>query len=397
MTQNVQNTGKVYFKGLHALRYFAAVFVLISHIELIKGGIKITNIYGDGSFLAHSLESLGPMGVTFFFVLSGFLITYLLLREKQKTMTVKIKSFYIRRALRIWPIYFIFTLLVFFVLPKTDIFYHYYFSKPEILNHNFYTKLSMYFLFIPGFVLAFYESIPWAGHLWTIGVEEQFYLFWPWLGKKIKKIKIHHFISLFFIIVLIKALILILYFYHILPNEIKQVAAQSKFECMIIGGVGAFLIYKKQLGRRIFQTITRTDFLLLLATLCLAITWFLPAKIDDVKHILLSPIFMAIIIGVSFGENRKYLENDLFVKLGNLSYAFYLYHMVCAVLVMQLIPISFIEWCSQQQGGQIIINIIYYGGSIIVTTAISWLSYSIIEKPFLKLKSKFAIIKSGKI
>jgi peptidoglycan/LPS O-acetylase OafA/YrhL len=372
------------------------MLVLISHVEMVKGGLKVSNIYSDGSFTAHALESLGPMGVTFFFVLSGFLITFLLLSEKKKTATVQVKSFYIRRALRIWPIYFLFTIAVFFVLPKIEIFNHYYFSNPTILYNSFYSKLAMYLLFIPGFVLAFFESIPWAGHLWSIGVEEQFYLVWPWFAKKVRTIKLYHFMYLLIGIVFIKAAILLLYFNGAIGESIKQIAAQSKFECMIFGGAGAWLVFYKKIDPFIHKLV-KTRVILSIFIVCIAIIWFLPQAFDDISHLLLSPLFVMIILGVSFGHNRKWLEKSIFIKLGNLSYSFYLFHMVCIVMIVKLMPDSINYWCSNNSNGNIIINVLYYAGSIVLTTLLSGLSFKIIERPILKYKAKFAIIKSGKI
>ena len=72
----------IFFEGINGLRFFAAIAVVITHIELIKGAFGIKN-YWKNTFVFN----LGGLGVYFFFVLSGFLITYLLLVEKQKTNT----------------------------------------------------------------------------------------------------------------------------------------------------------------------------------------------------------------------------------------------------------------------------------------------------------------------
>ncbi len=102
---------KVYFPGLNALRFIAASAVIITHIELLKG------FFGLKSFWQNPLlYNLGGLGVYFFFVLSGFLITYLLLKEKTVLNDIKIKNFYIRRILRIWPLYFFILILGLFVL-----------------------------------------------------------------------------------------------------------------------------------------------------------------------------------------------------------------------------------------------------------------------------------------
>ncbi|MBP8115058.1 MAG: acyltransferase, partial [Chitinophagaceae bacterium] len=106
---------KIFFPNLDGLRFFSFIIVFFSHIfatqydyikeegwyQLFKG-----RLFGDGD-----------MGVSFFFVLSGFLITYLLIKEKQLTGKVHISSFYIRRTLRIWPLYYFCVLFGFIAFP----------------------------------------------------------------------------------------------------------------------------------------------------------------------------------------------------------------------------------------------------------------------------------------
>ncbi len=372
------------------MRFFAALIVLVSHVELVKEGLKVNHIYGNSSILANFLEMLGPTGVTFFFVLSGFLITYLLLCEQTGTQKINIRNFYLRRMLRIWPIYILFTLMAFFLLPKIDFFYHYYLS-PQLANHLG-VKLTMYLCFIPGFVLAFYKSIPWAGHLWSIGVEEQFYLAWPWLTKRFSN---RFFLSAIVLIITLKAAAV----FYISLNQtssdwwLKQVLAQSKFECMIIGGWAAFLLKNNRLDRICNWGV---KYLLFWVTLIFALLIFIPTALNDVLHILLSPLFVLVILGFIFSKKLKWAEHPIFIFLGNISYGFYIYHMAVIVLVIKLMPNAINYWCANNFGGNLVINVLYYTLSVILTIFIGGLSYYFFEKRFLKYKGKFAIVKSGK-
>src|SRR5574337_816257 len=92
----------VYFPGFNGVRFFAAILVLVDHTELFRSYIGFDTFWAD-NFSSH----LGALGVTIFFVLSGFLITYLLLCERKEFNTINIRDFYLRRILRIWPLYYL--------------------------------------------------------------------------------------------------------------------------------------------------------------------------------------------------------------------------------------------------------------------------------------------------
>ena len=90
---------KIYFPNLNGLRFIAAFMVIVHHVEQFKSLFGLENVFHESPFIS----IVGKLGVVLFFVLSGFLITYLLLVEEEVTGTISIKSFYIRRFLRIWP------------------------------------------------------------------------------------------------------------------------------------------------------------------------------------------------------------------------------------------------------------------------------------------------------
>jgi peptidoglycan/LPS O-acetylase OafA/YrhL len=105
------------------------------------------------------------LGVRIFFVISGYLITTLLLKEYEKTSTIGLREFYVRRAYRILPA------AIFFMLPVFVIFWH---------------ELRWYHMVAAAFYLANFDfSHPWfLGHLWSLSVEEQFYFLWPGVLKR---------------------------------------------------------------------------------------------------------------------------------------------------------------------------------------------------------------------
>lgn len=116
---------KTYFKGLDGLRAIAAILVILGHVEMIKKIFNYKNVFdGGGSFFLY----LGGDAVTFFFVLSGFLITFLLLKERNDKGVIGVKNFYLRRILRIWPVYYLLFICGFFFIAANDFFR---FSSPQ--------------------------------------------------------------------------------------------------------------------------------------------------------------------------------------------------------------------------------------------------------------------------
>lgn len=148
--------------GFDGVRGLAAIAVVLTHLHVFEG---IKNFGPIGQAIVPMIS--GAAGVQAFFVLSGFLITTLLTSELANSGTVSIQRFFIRRSLRIFPLYFGF-MLVAAVLYQID-------SKvtsPTSLAYGF----AYVYNFIPR---DSYTSF--MGHTWSLAVEEHFYLIWPWV------------------------------------------------------------------------------------------------------------------------------------------------------------------------------------------------------------------------
>lgn len=160
-----------YFPNLNGLRFIAAALVIIHHIELNKKSYNILTLEYLSDFFY-----LGKLGVVLFFVLSGFLITYLLLLEEEKNNSISIKNFYIKRVLRIWPLYFLILILGVLILPNFNFF------QVEgvdyiLLWQNITIILLLGVFFLPTLALLIFPDVTSRiGHLWSIGTEELFYL-----------------------------------------------------------------------------------------------------------------------------------------------------------------------------------------------------------------------------
>jgi len=159
-----------YRPELDILRFFAFLGVYLSHsLRHDPAQLMKSHITEKAALLLAAIASSGRFGVQLFFLLSGYLITSLLLREKEVTGHINVRAFYVRRILRIWPLYF-FVLTLAALWPWSGRLPLSYFAGFLLLAGNW-------------IVVLFGVADSWAIILWSVSIEEQFYLLWP-LGMK---------------------------------------------------------------------------------------------------------------------------------------------------------------------------------------------------------------------
>lgn len=156
------STSLKYYDSLTDLRGIAALLVMTMHFfNQLDINMPLLSVF-------YELSKIGQTGVTLFFVLSGFLITRILINSKEQSSYFK--NFYIRRTLRIFPLYYLFLVL-------------YYYLFPLILEApvSFESK-PFYFLYLQNFAITFqWLANDGPGHFWSLAVEEHFYLIWPFI------------------------------------------------------------------------------------------------------------------------------------------------------------------------------------------------------------------------
>ena len=119
MTGDKKTVDRLYFENLDGLRFFCFLSVFLFHsFETENASIQNSPAFYT---LKETLFGNGFLGVNFFFVLSGFLITYLLIKEKKANNKIQFINFWIRRILRIWPLYFACLFYGFVIFPYTKI------------------------------------------------------------------------------------------------------------------------------------------------------------------------------------------------------------------------------------------------------------------------------------
>ncbi len=366
-----------HFEGLNALRFFAAFFVVIHHAEAVRKKNGLFNLDWLSFF------KNGGNAVTFFFVLSGFLITYLLLKEDKQTGKTSIKTFYIKRTLRIWPLYFLMFFAGALVLPVAFKFLHISYEMPYTISQVWY----YYVFFFPGLV-TFYFGHHILEPLWSIGVEEVFYLIWAPLFKIFKK----YIFQLLLGVMLTKMVIDIASIY-IYKNELfRYISSILSFDAMAVGGLGAYFVFNRKTDLAnffIFKTSIQIVIYGLLAV-------FLIYNINFQNHLwktffstpvfsklFLDFLFLYVIIGVSLIPHNLFrFENKYLSYLGEISYGIYMYHMfVIYAIVLVLKPFL----------GQIpplFSTIAFYTILFLSVVLVAYLSKKYFEDYFLKLKAK---------
>jgi peptidoglycan/LPS O-acetylase OafA/YrhL len=380
---------RVYFRGLDGLRAIGALSVVLGHIELIKSDFSIPNLL----HLSFYKNTSGHFGVILFFVLSGFLITYLLMEEKKKFQTISIKRFYLRRILRIWPIYYLTLILLLFVFP--NIIGLAYNAKPEF-SHLFdnYQTLLIFFLMAPNFIAFDILAIGGGIHFSSIGTEEQFYLFWPWLIKWFKNIMI--------------PLVFIFFGFALAPNFcdylnnhffskdpeiflfIKQLRLFFEFfkiDCMALGGLFAYIYFHKKTKLLNFLFNRYTQFFSLFIGFGF---WAMGIRIHYFKDEFYGLFFAVIILNTAVNPNKIISFDYKWLNyIGKISYGIYVYHWIIILFVLNFI-IQFKE-------NSFVFNSVLYIGSFGLTIMIAHFSFFKFENYFLRFKDRFASIKSKSI
>jgi peptidoglycan/LPS O-acetylase OafA/YrhL len=347
----------------------AAMAVVVSHVTL---GLKD---FGLDPFIFGSLSDGSPRGlllagrgVTMFFVLSGFLITYLLQAEKE-LHPIDIRKFYVRRILRIWPLYYLYLFIAVIII----VFFGFELNTGSLLFYLFYTAN------IP-FILN--AGLPFLQHYWSLGVEEQFYLFWPWVNKRTGNSIIT--VSACVIALLIGCKVY-LHVFH--PGSLFETAIHvTRFHCMMVGALGAILYKQNTIWFLKLTDNKPVQALCWLVIVLVATNRFHIASVIDTE--IISLVTLIIIIGQVNIRNRIIsLENNILDYLGKISYGIYVIHPLLIFFLSKILGSLRLDAPYKY--------LIVYAVVLGSTVFLAHLSFTWFESYFLTLKKKFTVIKSA--
>ncbi|MGI8771129.1 MAG: acyltransferase family protein [Acidobacteriaceae bacterium] len=375
---------KIFYRPeLDALRFFAFFCVFFFH------RMDYLPLSASQHPLLWSVYMSGCFGVPVFFLLSSFLIVELLLREREQTGDIHIRAFYVRRILRIWPLYFVafygISLLGHFI-PNVG-------PKPGAwLAFTFF--VGNWFILRHGWMAGAIDP------LWSIAVEEQFYICVPtlakWGGRRV--------LAIASVLLLAVAYIAVYYFArnHIGGEVAEWCNSWFQFQFFAAGALLAIVLH----GRTPRWPVTLRLPVFLLAGGCWVFTvyalrvksYYLPGEVLPGIGASLAGWGLVLAGAVLFllatlGLPAEYVPRPL-IYLGRISYGLYIFHSLLFYLLLDQGRPSLLRAMSAVGLSHSHLPVLGTVLVLAVTIALAALSYRYFEMPFLRLKQRFTYVRS---
>jgi peptidoglycan/LPS O-acetylase OafA/YrhL len=315
----------------------------------------------------------GFLGVDMFFVLSGFLIVTLLLRERDRTGAISLKNFYARRTLRIFPIYY---LLIFVILLV------YLVTQPGSSHaQGYYATLPFLLTYTTNWVRVQASNV---GIMWSLATEEQFYLGWPMVEKLLKPSGVAVVLAL---VLLVNQLINFGFLDGLISRlyggPVALPILEATFTPIALGVLLAHFLHEPRSFAAAFRVLGRRESCVFLGTLLIALIEFSPSDISGTGRLLIQLTMMMVLGAIVIREDhwaRPLLTMRPLAYLGLISYGLYLYHMYA----IHPVRVAFEELGWDYPGPP------FFLASLAASTIVAGLSFRYIEQPLLSLKARFA-------
>ncbi len=326
--------------------------------------------HSGGGLVASEWAQHGHHGVTLFFAISGFLITTLLLREHDRHGVIDLRAFYVRRALRIFPLYYA-VLLIYVVLVFA-------LERHSKVGQDFFSNLTYFATYTSNWFVAldgrviFYFS-------WSLAAEEQFYLVWPPLMKRLGG-------RARALAVAVGAVVAIALLDVLLPRWLPASrAAQTVLDvvhniplAIVVGVAAALLLHDPAAYARCRPWLAGSRWHSLLWLLLALIVAVAPGFPWFAAHVALAMVVVACCMREDHAL-APLLQWPILVYLGTISYGLYLLHMLCKNFVVKAFAFAGVELGAAS----------FFFATLLLSIVIAALSYRFFESRFLRMKVRF--------
>lgn len=357
-----------YFASLDGLRCLCILAVLWHHSSRPSFDLR--------------LNDMGFLGVGMFFVLSGFLITTLLLRERGNTGDISLTDFYARRTIRIFPIYYL-------LLAALAVFYGF-IERGTPEAQAYFQELPYFATYTSNWVhvSAGNQSI-----LWTLAAEEQFYILWPLIEKLLRP---RWALGVLLCVIGVNQLInfgvtdpLTAAWFGDEFNRLSIM--ESTFTPIALGVLLAHLLHRHKSFHLLYRLLSPKWTPLALLVAFLTYLEFAPNDISGLPRLIIH-LLMALLLASLVIRESHWLLGPLTLapikRMGVISYGMYLYHMWC---------LHFVREGLRATGWDYEVRVwIFPVVGLLVTVAVSEASFRLIETPILRLKKRFATDRKAK-
>lgn len=374
-SQNTSNLSRPYFENLNGLRAIGALSVFVFHAFSLGNEIW-GDFYQTKYFqVLAKVFSKGNYGVSLFFVLSGFLITYLLMHEAKSNGSIRVFGFFMRRLLRIWPVYFIVVGFGFLIYPHLP-------YGIETTNSGW-----MYAFFLSNIEEirnGYRDAVNLLTITWSVSIEEQFYMAWVALMALFPFMrKAKGFLP--YLILLVLGSIIFRWIYVDSFNTLyyHTFAVMSD---LALGGIAAYACFHHSFQERISNVPKWLNVIIYLIGLGMILgarkVFF--GDLIIIEKVILGFFFVYVILDQTFGQHSFFKADKIptFFQIGTISYGFYMYHCIVIYYVQQIL--QEMGWTTN-----VLHFVLFFVLSLLLTVLISSMSYRFIEKPILRLKHHF--------
>jgi peptidoglycan/LPS O-acetylase OafA/YrhL len=374
---------RIYFNNFDALRFVAAIVIVFAHA--VEGWIgwfesdQIIDSFTDpvthqestfGHLAMTFIKNLG-IGVELFFVLSGFLITYLLVQEKQRFGKISIPNFFLRRTFRIWPVFYLLIALGPAIVHWTQQSYQPDYVRNALFLGNYDTIWRGQFL------------MPYA-HFWSICVEEHFYIFWPFVvafvpWKRLPAIMIG---------IVLLSIGFRAYTFYALDNNWAHMYLNtlSRIDVLIFGAILGYYYARKPFTFTLPIWLRWLLFLALITLMSVTPIYEINYGLEAMfKKYLFVGIIVLLLLDFQFGTDRRLrpFANPVFSYLGKCSYGIYMYsNILIAIIVVRIM------WRYQINNMWLFLFF-----NFALTIGISVISFELFEKRIVKWSHRFRVLK----